>query len=62
MGTTFGHTLERPAKMHIPGSLWMTIQQTLYPAFASIGGAIEMGTIITALVLAVLMRQGTFTT
>jgi uncharacterized membrane protein len=57
MGTTFDHALEMPAKMNMPGSLWMTLQQTLYPAFASIGGAIEMGAIIRALVLAVLVRQ-----
>jgi hypothetical protein len=56
MGTAFCHVLEMPAKMKIDGPLWMTLQQTLYQAFATVGGPIEIGAIIAATVLAFLVR------
>jgi hypothetical protein len=56
-GTTFGHTLEMPAKLKVDGQQWMTFQHTLYPAFASIGGPIEIGAILTSAVLSFLVRK-----
>lgn len=56
MGTAFCHVLEMPAKMRIDGPLWMVLQQTLYQAFATIGGPIEIGAIIAATVLVFLVR------
>ena len=39
LGTTFAHTLEMPAKLRYSGTEWMRLQDTLYVAFASIGGS-----------------------
>jgi uncharacterized membrane protein len=57
MGTTFCHVLEMPAKMTVSGSLWMTFQHTLYHAFATVGGFVEIGAIVTAIVLSFLVRK-----
>lgn len=57
MGTTFGHTLEMPMKMQVDGPLWMTFQHTLYLYFAYVGGPVEAGAILVAIVLAVLVRK-----
>jgi hypothetical protein len=56
MGTSFGHTLEMPAKMKVDGVLWMTFQHTLYPYFAYAGAPIELGAIASAAGLAYLLR------
>ncbi|MBT2321505.1 hypothetical protein J7E62_03910 [Variovorax paradoxus] len=52
-----GHFLEMPAKMRYEGPLWLTISQTLYGAFGTVGGAFEVGAIITTVVLALLVRR-----
>ncbi|HEX2928858.1 MAG TPA: DUF1772 domain-containing protein [Candidatus Binatia bacterium] len=57
MGTSFGHTLEMPAKMKVDGTLWMTFQHTLYPYFAYIGAPVELGAIIVAGILSFLLRR-----
>jgi hypothetical protein len=57
MGTTFGHTLEMPAKLRVDDQLWMTFQHTLYPYFAYVGAPIELGSIVTAAVLSFLVRR-----
>src|SRR5262245_38352549 len=57
MGTSFGHTLEMPAKMKVDGPLWMMFQHTLYPYFAYIGAPVELGAIIVASVLSFLLRR-----
>jgi hypothetical protein len=57
MGTSFGHTLEMPAKLRVDEQLWMTFQHTLYPYFAYAGAPIELGAIVTAAVLSFLVRR-----
>jgi hypothetical protein len=57
MGSTFCHVLEMPAKLKVEGALWMTLQQTLYRTFATVGGFIEIAAILAAIVLAFLMRE-----
>lgn len=56
MATAFGHLLEMPATMNVSGPLWLTFQQTLYPAFAVVGGPIELAAIIATALLAFLAR------
>ncbi|HKS43410.1 MAG TPA: DUF1772 domain-containing protein [Blastocatellia bacterium] len=57
MGMSLGHTLEMPMKMNVDGQLWLTFQHNLYAYFAIIGAPIELGAIITSIVLAVLVRK-----
>jgi hypothetical protein len=57
LGTTFCHVLEMPAKMKFHGPLWMMLQQNLYRAFATVGGGVEIGAILGAVVLTFLVRE-----
>jgi hypothetical protein len=57
MGMAFCHLLEMPAKMTYDGKLWLTLLQTLYGAFGTIGAFIEVGAVVTAVVLAFLVRH-----
>lgn len=57
LGTTFSHVLESPAKLRVGAPLWATLQQNLYGTYATIGGFIEIGTIVAAGVLAFLVRS-----
>jgi hypothetical protein len=58
MGTALCHLLEMPAKITYDGALWLTLLQTLYrPAFGTIGAFFEVGAVVTAVVLAFLVRQ-----
>ena len=57
MGTTFAHALEMPSKLGYDGPQWLHAQHTLYPAYASIGGTIELVAIVAAAILAVLLRD-----
>jgi hypothetical protein len=59
LGTTFAHVLEIRAKQHMDGALWTTLQHRLYGAFASIGGAVEIGAILTTAALAWSVRNQT---
>jgi hypothetical protein len=58
-GMALCHALEMPAKLKVDAQLWLTFQHTLYRAFGSEGpGAfIEMGAILTAIVLVFLVRR-----
>jgi len=58
-GMALCHALEMPAKLKVDAHLWLTFQHTLYRAFGPEGpGAfIEMGAIITAILLVFLVRQ-----
>src|ERR1051325_10496213 len=56
LGTTFGHTLEMPMKLSMDGSLWTTLQNSLYRYFAIIGAPIELGSILTSSLLAFFER------
>lgn len=59
MGLEFCHVLELPAKMQYDGSLYVTLQNTLYRYFGAPGpGAfVTMGAIISAAVLSFLVRK-----
>ncbi|MBW4534359.1 MAG: DUF1772 domain-containing protein [Pleurocapsa minor HA4230-MV1] len=58
MGMAFCHTLELPAKMNYPASLYLTIQQSLYRQFGSFPGIFsEVGAIVCAIALTFLVRQ-----
>ena len=57
MGMAFCHLLEMPAKMTYDGALWLTLLQTLYGAFGTIGAFIEVSAVLTAVVLVFLVRQ-----
>lgn len=58
MGLLFCHTLEMPAKLQYEGSLYVTVQNSLYRLFGPpLGASIEVGSLITSLVLAFLVRK-----
>jgi hypothetical protein len=57
LGTSFAHVLEIRAKAAMAGDLWTTLQQRLYLAFGSVGGAVEMGTIASTVALAMTLRH-----
>jgi hypothetical protein len=57
MGMALCHLLEMPAKMTYEGALWLTLLHTLYGAFGTIGAFIEVGAVVTAVLLAFLVRQ-----
>src|SRR5689334_24616583 len=57
MGTSFAHALEMPQKLRVDGPLWLTFQHTLYPYFAYVGAPVELGSVVTAAVLAYLVRR-----
>lgn len=56
LGTTFAHVLEILAKRSYDASLWTHLQQTLYWAFAWIGGPVELAAILSSGALAFLLR------
>jgi hypothetical protein len=56
LGTSFAHTLEMPAKLQYDAAQWTWLQHTLYQAFASVGGPIELLAITSSLVLIFLLR------
>jgi hypothetical protein len=39
------------------GALWLTVSQTLYGAFGTIGASFEVGAVATTVVLAILVRR-----
>jgi hypothetical protein len=51
LGTTFAHVLEISAKRQMDGALWTTLQQRLYRAFATVGGTVEIGAILSTAAL-----------
>lgn len=57
LGPALGHLLELPAKLNYEGALWLTVSQTLYATFGTVGAAFEVGAVIAAVVLAILVRQ-----
>jgi hypothetical protein len=56
LGTTFAHVLEISAKRQMDGALWTTLQQRLYRAFATVGGGVEIGAILSTAALTWLMH------
>lgn len=57
LGTTFAHVLEIRAKRQMDGALWTTLQQRLYRSFATVGGVVEIGAILSTGALAWLVRN-----
>jgi hypothetical protein len=57
MGMAFCHLLEMPAKLTYSAGLWLTLLQTLYPAFGTVGAIIEVGAVVTAITLVFLVRE-----
>jgi hypothetical protein len=56
LGTTFAHVLEIPAKLKYDAPMWTHLQQTLYWAFAWIGGPVELAAIVASATVAFLLR------
>lgn len=57
LAPALAHLLEMPAKMRYEGPLWLTISQTLYGAFGTVGGAFEAAAVFTTVVLVLLVRR-----
>ena len=57
MGTSFAHTLEMPAKLRFAEDHWLQMQQSLYVAYAKVGGLLEAAAIIAAALLAFFLRD-----
>ncbi len=58
MSAAMGHALEMPAKLSFGGEYWLTLQQTLYaPGFGTLGAGFEAGAVISAPILAFLVRH-----
>jgi hypothetical protein len=57
LGPALGHLLELPAKMSYGGALWLTISQTLYATFGTVGAAFEVGAVVATVILATLVRH-----
>lgn len=53
LGMAFAHLLEMPPKLRYPASLWVTLQRSLYQAFAPAGAILETGAVVFAAVLAI---------
>jgi hypothetical protein len=54
---TSAHVLELPQKMRYDAAMYSAVNTTLYRYFATVGGAYSMGSIVAAIVLAVLVRH-----
>ncbi|MGH8628937.1 MAG: hypothetical protein ACREYC_28015, partial [Gammaproteobacteria bacterium] len=54
---TSAHVLELPQKMQYDAQLYSAVNTTMYRYFATVGGIYSMGSIITAGVLAFLVRK-----
>lgn len=57
LAPALGHFLELPAKFTYSGPLWLTLQQTLYASFGTIGAAFEVGAVVTTVILVILVRE-----
>jgi hypothetical protein len=56
MGLAFSHLLQLPLRMRFDGPTWLSTQ-AVFPLYASIGGAIEIGAILLTWVLAFFERD-----
>ena len=58
LGPALAHLLEMPAKITFDGALWLELLHTLYPpAFGTAGAFFEVGALISAIVLTILVRK-----
>ncbi|MGH3886646.1 MAG: hypothetical protein ACRDSZ_08750 [Pseudonocardiaceae bacterium] len=58
LGLTLGaaHVLELPPKMQYDGEMYAAVTSTLYRLFGSVGAIIQMGAMLTAIVLTFMVR------
>lgn len=56
-GLSFCHLLELPSKMLYDAALYVTLQQTLYTTFQTVGVFVEVGAIASTALLCFLVRQ-----
>lgn len=56
-GIAFCHALELPNKMTLPAETWLTVQQILYRGFGAKAGPIEVGAVVSSLMLLFLVRK-----
>lgn len=56
-GIAFCHALELPNKMTLPAETWLTVQQILYRGFGAKAGPIEVGAVVSSLILLFLVRK-----
>lgn len=54
---TSAHLLELPQKMEYDANLYSTVNTTMYRYFAIVGGVYTVGSIVAAMVLAILVRR-----
>ena len=57
MAMAFSHLLELPAKMRYDSRLWVTLQNSLYRPFGTVGAVIENGAVLSSLGLALVVRR-----
>jgi len=55
-GMSFSYLLEMPQKMNYDAAMYLDVTHTLYRYFAVIGGPIEVGGLVSAIVLCFLVR------
>lgn len=58
LGLTLGaaHALELPPKMRYDPEMYAAVTSTLYPLFGSVGAIIQLGAVLAAIVLTILVR------
>jgi hypothetical protein len=57
MAMAFSHLLELPAKMRYDSRLWVTLQNSLYRPFGTVGAVIENGAVLSSLGLSLVVRR-----
>ena len=56
-GIAFCHALELSNKMTLPADTWLNVQQVLYRGFGAKAGPIEVGAVVSSLMLLFLVRK-----
>lgn len=56
MGLAFAHALELRPKLEYEPWLYLKLHRTLYWGFGTIGGAVDVGALLAAIVLAFVVR------
>jgi hypothetical protein len=57
LGAALAHLYELPAKINFDGELWLELLHRLYPAFGTAGAVFEVGAVVAAIVLTLLVRH-----
>jgi len=57
MCTAFSHLMEMPPKLRYDGAMWLTLLQSLYSVFGTVGAFFEVGALVTTVVLAFMVRR-----